>query len=520
MAFYQSSEPAFQQWRDRQLLQLRSAFDLCLRNMALQESDLHHPAIQLFDIVEQQLTPHLPGLFRLRTLGETEWSIQYKPETPATLTLELQEWLNTISQCLSQQATVMVQLQTLQQRCQSLEIEKEELQQISHLKSEFLANTSHEIRTPLSSILGFTHLLREQGFNPGSVRHQEYLRIILTSGQHLLALINDILDLSKIEANQLDLHWEMVPIGPLCKLVLTLVQEKANDRGLKLISEISPDLDPLLCDPLRLKQMLFNLLSNALKFTTQGGVGLRVTQNEHSVSFTVWDTGVGIPHDQLDCLFQPYQQLPQPPARQAEGTGLGLALTRKFAELHQGCVNVVSTPNEGSQFTIVLPRQNVGQDLNGISLIPQELPEEIAQDGPPAVPAPPAINPFRPAKGHILLVEDNLNNAQLIMAYLHKQGYQVSWAKNHIEFWETLLQSLPKVILMDIHLPNVNGFTLIEQLREDPRYENIPIIAQTALAMSGDRQACLQAGATDYITKPLDLQQLTRMLKRYSEVKQ
>ncbi len=517
MAFHQNSESAFQQGYDRQLLELRSAFDLCLCDMNLKNPSIHHPAIQLFGIVEQQLTPQLPGVFRLHSLGETQWTIEYNPEAPATLTPLLQEWLQTVSQCLSQQASVMVQLQTLQQRCQSLEIEKEELQQVSHLKSEFLANTSHEIRTPLSSILGFTHLLREQGFNPGSVRHQEYLRIILTSGQHLLALINDILDLSKIEANQLDLNLETVAIVPLCKLVLTLVQEKANDRGLKLISEISPDIDPLLCDPLRLKQMLFNLLSNALKFTPQGGVGLRVTQSDYAVSFTVWDTGVGIPSNQLDRLFQPYQQLPQSPTRQAEGTGLGLALTRKFAELHQGRVDVISTPEQGSQFTIVLPKRSNDLNHDEMTSIPQQLPETIAQDGPPAVPAPPVINPLRPAIGQILLVEDNLNNAQLIMAYLYKQGYKVSWAKNHTEFWAMLTQSVPKIILMDIHLPDVNGFTLIEQLREDPRYETIPIIAQTALAMSGDRQACLQAGATDYITKPLDLQQLTRMLKRYSE---
>jgi signal transduction histidine kinase len=514
MAFYKQSEQEFQQWGDRKLLELRSAFDLCLNDMNLQT--IHHPAIQLFEIVEQQLKPHFSGVFRLQAQSEKQWHVEYKSNPTETLTPGLNEWLQRVSQCLSQQAGVMVQLQTLKERCERLTVEKEELQQISHLKSEFLANTSHEIRTPLSSILGFTHLLREQGFNPGSVRHQEYLRIILTSGQHLLALINDILDLSKIEANQLDLNLETVEVETLCKLVLTLVQEKANDRGLKLISEISPDLEPLLCDPLRLKQMLFNLLSNALKFTNQGGVGLRVSQTEFTINFTVWDTGVGIPHPQLDRLFQPYHQLPQSPTSQAEGTGLGLALTRKFAELHQGRVDVVSTPEQGSQFTIVLPKHSNDLRLNLIALSPQQRPE-IAQDAPPAVPTAPAINPLRCAIVHVLLVEDNLDNAQLIRAYLHKQGYQVSWAKNHTELWEILTHSVPKIILMDIHLPDVNGFTLIEQLRNNPIYETIPIIAQTALAMSGDRQACLNAGATDYITKPLDLQQLTRMLQRYTQ---
>jgi signal transduction histidine kinase/CheY-like chemotaxis protein len=522
MALYKRSEKEFQEWSDRQLLALRSCFDLCLNQMNSPGagSSIHHPAIQLFEIVEQQLAPDFPGTFHLRAQLETQWQIEYQTNNGEVLTPGFDEWLLTVSQCLSQQAGIMVQVQGLQQRCQSLEIEREELQQTSDLKSEFLANTSHEIRTPLSSILGFTHLLREQGFNPGSVRHQEYLRIILTSGQHLLALINDILDLSKIEANQLDLNWETIEVVPLCKLVLTLVQEKANDRGLKLISEVSPDIEPLLCDPLRLKQMLFNLLSNALKFTTQGGVGLRVTETPYTVNFTVWDTGVGIPREQLDRLFQPYQQLPQSPTRQAEGTGLGLALTRKFAELHQGRVDVVSTPEQGSQFTIVLPRQHINLNLDWVSLATQQLPEPVAQDGPPAVPAAPEINPLHRTIGHILLVEDNLNNAEMIMAYLQKKGYRVSWAKNHTELWEILPHSIPKIILMDIHLPDVNGFTLIQQLRENPRYKSIPIIAQTALAMSGDRQACLNAGATDYITKPLDLQQLTRMLKRYSEAKE
>ncbi|MEB3294252.1 MAG: ATP-binding protein [Synechococcales bacterium] len=431
----------------------------------------------------------------------------------------------------------------LRQDHQSLQVRNQELQQVSQLKSEFLANTSHEIRTPLSSILGFTHLLREQGFNPGSHRHQEYLSIILTSGKHLLALINDILDLSKIEANQLDLNWDQVEVEALCRTVLSLVQEKANDRGLKLELAIAPNLPILSADPLRLKQMLFNLLSNALKFTQAGTVGLRVSCKETQMCFTVWDTGIGIPTEQLDLLFRPYRQLPQTADRQAEGTGLGLALTQKLAELHHGSIEVQSHPDEGSQFTILLPLQppisKVPPSLiQGSSTYPtQSSPTRIAgsrslsqpmpshrtsvSDTSPAnltVPSSPAIRRRdRPRAYPILLVEDNPHNAQLMLAYLCKLGYEITWTRNHTEMWEALKQADPKLILMDIHLPEVDGFTLIQRLRELPDYRTLPIIAQTALAMSGDRERCLEAGATDYVTKPIDLKQLAQVLERYSQ---
>lgn len=603
MAFQTDSSRAFQQWCDRQLLELRSHFDQYLEDQRLEsfqnidlegiepdpqmsqsqmsqsqmsqsqaQSQSQIFAAQLFQITKKQFSTHFSGNFSLRSIDAQSWEIHYHSPRRSTALNVLEntsevhltqnpdndcdglptldwdsqtfaslreDFFQQVSQCLSRQAHLMTQIRSLQQRCQKLEIEKEELQQISHLKSEFLANTSHEIRTPLSSILGFTHLLREQGFNPGSVRHQEYLRIILTSGQHLLALINDILDLSKIEANQLDLNWETIEIEPLCRLVLTLVQEKANDRGLSLISEFAPDLDCLFCDPLRLKQMLFNLLSNALKFTPQGIVGLRVTQTPDTMSFTVWDTGVGIPHHHLDRLFQPYHQLPQNPSRQAEGTGLGLSLTRKFAELHQGRIEVVSSPDHGSQFTILLPRHQVSA-ANTVPKRPSPNPLVSNQPSPnppgskaatispladsPTVegmrPATPNLSsstqPVKPPIAHIILVEDNIHNAQLIRAYLQKKGYQISWAKNHTELWKLLEKITPRIILMDIQLPEVDGLMLIQQLRETPSYATIPIIAQTALAMSGDRQACLAAGATDYMTKPLDLQTLASILRRYS----
>jgi signal transduction histidine kinase/ActR/RegA family two-component response regulator len=419
-------------------------------------------------------------------------------------------------------------LQQAQQQTINLAQKNRELAQVSKLKSEFLANTSHEIRTPLSSILGFTHLLREKGFSPDNLRHQEYLRIILTSGQHLLALINDILDLSKIEANQMDLQWEQIELQPLCKIALMLVKEKANDKGITLKLEIAADCDRLDADPLRLKQMLFNLLSNALKFTDQGQVGLKVTAADQFLRFTVWDTGVGIPPDQQALLFRAYKQLPQTETTRSEGTGLGLALTQKLAELHGGWIEVTSTLGEGSAFTVVLPIAPATAILppsltTTAPIVQTTVPTVVAVPGhsaPAAAPAPlPLAKRFRKATRsyHVLLVEDNPHNARLVITFLCKLGYEVTWAKDSEAMWRSLQQSLPAIILMDINLSDISGLTLTQELRQHDRYRDLPIIAQTAMAMSGDKELCLEAGVNDYITKPIDLHHLSEVLARYSD---
>ncbi|MBE9010926.1 response regulator [Pseudanabaenaceae cyanobacterium LEGE 13415] len=418
-------------------------------------------------------------------------------------------------QCVSRAIAQTVQYirqgkktEALIEKNQTLEAENRELTQVNKLKSEFLANTSHEIRTPLSSILGFTHLLREQGFTPSNLRHQEYLKIILSSGQHLLALINDILDLSKIEANQLTLQQESIEIVEVCKLALKLVQEKANDKGLPLKLVVAPDVSSIVADPLRLKQMLFNLLSNALKFTDRGSVGLEVKTVDNFVEFTVWDTGTGISSEQQQILFRPYTQLKN--ATPGEGTGLGLALTQKLAELHGGWVRLESEPDRGSRFTIALPC------TVSASPVTEECPTPKIETSVPSQTAP-ASRLNSPRSNHILLVEDNPHNARLVITYLCKLGYEVTWSKNSEEMWQSLKQSIPAAILMDIHLPDVDGLTLTQQLRSRKRYRSIPVIVQTAMAMKGDREKCLAAGAADYVSKPIDLTALAQTVAKYSQ---
>ncbi|BAY11997.1 hybrid histidine kinase/response regulator HrmK [Calothrix sp. NIES-2098] len=396
------------------------------------------------------------------------------------------------------------QIQSWQQKTQYLSTSNRELERTNQLKNQFLANTSHEIRTPLSSIIGFTHLLLAQGYDPTKERHQEYLNIIQSSGKHLLALINDILDLSKIEANQLEVQWEIVDVPALCRNVLALVKEKAANKGLKLLLDLGPGVKTLVADPLRLKQMLLNLLFNAIKFTTTGTVGLKVFAQGNFLHFTVWDTGTGISQADQTQLFQPYFQIANSTVARHEGTGLGLAVTRKLAEVHGGCVEVESEVDCGSRFTIILPLNPVGE----LATIEGEITDSSSS---PLLPHAPS------SFLEILLVENDLNNAKLIQIYLERLDYNVTWAKNAAEMWEALENINPAVILMDVNLPDDNGLNLVRQLRENQQYHMTPVIAQTAMAMQGDRETCLAAGVNEYISKPIDLPLLASLVEKYSK---
>ncbi|RCJ18657.1 hybrid sensor histidine kinase/response regulator [Nostoc sp. ATCC 43529] len=405
--------------------------------------------------------------------------------------------------------TALLQLRHIlswQQRYEQLSSSNQELERTNQLKNQFLANTSHEIRTPLSSIIGFTHLLLAQGYEPSKERQQEYLNIIQSSGKHLLALINDILDLSKIEANQLEVQWETIDVPLLCSNVLALVKEKAANKGLKLVLELDPEIATLVADPLRLKQMLLNLLFNALKFTSKGSVGLQVACKGLSVHFTVWDTGAGISPEDQALLFHPYFQIANAVAG-VEGTGLGLTVTRKLAEIHGGSVKVESELDRGSRFTLVLPLKKAEEAEQA----GEAKETEEAKSFSSALVMTPSLSP------HILLVENDLPNGDLMQIYLSKLGYKVTWAKSAAKMWEALTQQEPAVILMDVYLPDGNGLKLVQELRENPQYQNIPVIAQTAMAMKGDRETCLASGVNDYISKPIDLPLLASLVAKYSK---
>ena len=405
----------------------------------------------------------------------------------------------------------------------------EELERASQLKSEFLASMSHELRTPLNSILGFSDLLQRGAGGTLTPRQVNHVKAIETSGQHLLRLINDILDLSKIEAGKAELELRAVSIQPLCHQCLKMIQPRADKKRLELSLELDPRLNQASLDERRVSQILINLLSNAVKFTPEEGcVKLRgrlaygsqlqqevrpdrspVNLSTPYLCLEVSDSGIGIPEDKLHLLFRPFQQVDSSLARRHEGTGLGLALTKRLAELHGGTVSVASQENAGSTFRVWLPLTELRSSLS-----PKTWESESQQPLPFLKTASLPGNVKR-----ILVVEDQPFNQSLILEVLELEGYAVEL----IEEGETMLKMilsplvtpllLPDLILMDIQLPGVDGFELIRQLKAHPIWQTVPVIAVTAMAMQGDRARCLEAGADDYLSKPLELEKVITMVR-------
>ena len=383
-----------------------------------------------------------------------------------------------------------------------------ELEKAASAKDEFLAVMSHELRTPLTSILGLSESLIEQTRGPINERQEKSLQIIQSSGNHLLELINDILDLSKIEAGKLELHLESVEVAKLCESSLAFVMEQATKKSITL--EFYPEQAQykLVGDPRYLKQVLVNLLNNAVKFTPEKGrVILNVTANaeKNLMQFSVIDNGIGIAPENLSRLFQPFVQVDTRLSRQYEGTGLGLALVQKLTDLHGGSVQVKSEVNVGSRFTINLPWQS-DTPVSGA----------VVQKAAPATGVPGETNEAGikgPAyHGLVLLAEDNLANILTISEYLEGKQFQVVVAHDGLEAISRAAETDPDIILMDIQMPTMDGLEAIQRLRADHRFQSTPIIALTALAMPGDRERCLQAGASEYLSKPVSLKELVGLI--------
>jgi PAS domain S-box-containing protein len=397
----------------------------------------------------------------------------------------------------------------VEERTAELSAANAELAKAARLKDEFLASMSHELRTPLNAILGLSEVLQEQIYGPLTDKQSRALNSVAESGRHLLALINDILDLSKIEAGKVQLDLTEVNIESVCQASLRLVKEAAQKKRLKLSCSFDSQVSAVRADERRLKQILVNLLSNAVKFTSEGGgIGLEITRHpdQPAVCFTVWDTGIGISEEDLLKLFQPFVQLDSRLARQYAGTGLGLALVRRMAEMHGGGVSVQSEIGKGSRFTISLPWQDERAVPSG-KIVPAETasapPVETDSTGPVLLAA--GSNSARPL---VLLVEDNEMNIESMTAYLQAKGFRVIVAREGGEAVQRTKEEKPEVILMDIQMPGMDGLEATRRIRADAEVREIPIIALTALAMHGDRERCLGAGANEYFSKPANLGRL------------
>ncbi len=375
---------------------------------------------------------------------------------------------------------------------------KEAAESGSRAKSEFLATMSHELRTPLNAILGLSQLLQQEIFGLVNPKQKEYIDCIHSSGEHLLALINDILDLSKVEAGREELVHLPIDVRELSEACLTLIRDRAVAKGLQLIYQIDPQISSCIGDERRIKQMLLNLLSNAVKFTSVGTVSLRVQKVSSGIAFTVTDTGIGIDKSQMKFLFQPFQQLDSRLNRQYEGTGLGLALTRKLAQLHGGEVTVQSTLGKGSQFTLFLPSEVADSNLTVTNLFSEQQQIQIQ------------------APRRILIVEDDECTAMLLQDYLEAIGYEINYTSETASFLERVRNFQPHLILLDVQLrDDVTGLDLVSCLRSSPDLQQLPVVMVTAMAMVGDRDLCLEAGANDYLSKPFGIPQLESILMRY-----
>lgn len=385
-----------------------------------------------------------------------------------------------------------------------------ELARVNRLKSEFLANMSHELRTPMTSILGFSSLLEQQIYGSLNERQHLYVTQIHQSGEHLLALINEVLDLSKVEAGQMTLHLKTTSVNGICQDVLAMVTSQAEMKHLTIHASVPEDLPPLIADEVRVRQMLLNLLSNAIKFTQKGtAIGLEVERQHDFFWLTVWDKGIGIPQNQQALLFQPFQQLDSSLARRYEGTGLGLALTQRLARLHGGDVKVESTPGKGARFTIKLP-------VDCSTTMQQPLEEASTTDANASSDGQPSTANGHMPTGQVLLVEDNPINALLLEHMLDHWGYETIHLPNGQAALDWLANNRPMLILMDIHLPGIDGFEVTRRIRANPDWEAIPIVATTALAQARDRDRCFDAGMQDYISKPFNSAELVSILAKYT----
>jgi PAS domain S-box-containing protein len=373
---------------------------------------------------------------------------------------------------------------------------KEAAEDASRAKSSFLANMSHELRTPLNAIIGFTRLVMRRAKDALPVKQFENLEKILASSEHLLSLINSILDLAKVEAGRMEVKASEFALEPVLDLCLRTVEPLIKNEGVRLVRDIADPPTTLRTDEEKLRQILINLLSNAIKFTEVGSVTLRVRTDGAHVAFAVTDTGIGIPAEALSAIFEEFHQVDNSATRSHSGTGLGLAISHRLARLLGGRIDVESREGEGSTFTLTIPARLAG--------------------APEAVPSPPkaalAAAPVpRPGPKLVLAIDDDPNVVYLLQENLADAGYTVVGAPNGQDGLRMARELRPRAITLDIMMPGTDGWQVLHALKTDPQTREIPVVL---ISIVDQKELGYRLGATDYIVKPFEREALISALAR------
>lgn len=435
-------------------------------------------AIQLVHGIWQVLCARLNGVLAFRKIREFSEKMEYQNRE-----LEVQK------------KELLSQADELFEQNTELEMQKKQLDEASRMKSQFLSNMSHELRTPLNSIMALSRVLMMQAKEKISADEFKYLEIIERNGKNLLALINDILDLSKIEAGRMDINPRYFSLKTTIENILDSIIPLADEKNLGIIHDIPEDLPLLESDEVRVSQILQNLISNAVKFTEKGGVTVSVKKDLKNISVCIEDTGIGIASDDLPYIFDEFRQVDGSSSRRHEGTGLGLAIVHKATKMLGGRIIVTSVPGKGSVFTLILP-------VTWQGTASAWEPADIKQ-----------TPPIKSARKTILIIDDEPETAAMISRYLLQEGYNTITATSGEEGLKLAANRLPFAITLDVVMPDMDGWEVLQNLKKNPDTRSIPVIV---VSISEEQETGFALGAVGYVSKPVSRKQLVSEIQKIS----